>query len=128
MLATAIRETQEEIGLDLATTATTVARLDDIPALRSTTSGLVITPFVFVHHGHDPTFEPNAEVAPVLWADVAPLMRGERATSLAYRFGTIDVDLPGYEVGGHVVWGLTYQVLEPLLRRVNALMPRGADG
>ncbi len=121
MLATATRETREEIGLDLATTATVVARLDDIAALRSS-AGLIITPFVFALHGEDPTFEPNEEVAEVLWADVAPLMRGERATRLAYRFGKFDVDLPAYDVDGRIVWGLTYQVLEPLLVRVKALI------
>ncbi len=122
LLETAIRETREEIGLDLEATATVVARLDDIAAIRSS-SGLIITPFVFAHHGDDPIFAPNEEVAEVLWADVAPLMRGERATTLAYRFGKTDLDLPAYDVGGRIVWGLTYQVLEPLLSRVKSPVP-----
>ena len=121
LLDTAIRETREEIGLDLAATATLVARLDDIAAIRSS-SGLVITPFVFALYGDDPILTPNEEVAEVLWTDVAPLMRGDRATTLAYRFAKTDLDLPAYDVGGRIVWGLTYQVLEPLLMRVNALI------
>lgn len=118
LLATAVRETREEVGIDLESTATPIARLDDVPAIRSTTSGLIITPFVFAFHGNDPTFATSDEVAEVLWADVAPLMRGERATRMAYRWGKMDLDLPAYDIDGKIVWGLTYQVLEPMLGRL----------
>src|SRR3954447_22468977 len=47
LLATAIRETREEVGIDLDL-AHLVARLPDVPAFtRSKRGNLVVTPFVF---------------------------------------------------------------------------------
>ena len=56
----------------------------------------------------------NAEVAEVVWAPLAPMLRGENATTLPYRRDGLDLVLPGYDVGGRVVWGLTYEMLQRL--------------
>src|SRR5689334_15998890 len=51
LIATARRETLEEIGLDLTARAQLLTRMPDVPAIaRGRRTGLVIAPFVFALH------------------------------------------------------------------------------
>jgi 8-oxo-dGTP pyrophosphatase MutT (NUDIX family) len=110
--ATAVRETLEEVGLDLDTHGDLLGRLDDLPAIaHGRRTGLTIRPFVFLV-GDVPELRPNPEVAAVIWAPVAPLRRGDLATTRPFTMNTgAVVDLPGFLVGDDIVWGLTYRML-----------------
>ncbi|MBI4705060.1 MAG: CoA pyrophosphatase [Deltaproteobacteria bacterium] len=117
LLATAARETREEVGIDLERQAELLGRLDDVPAIaRGRPVALVIVPFVFrAHEGVEPRVEPSrGEVDEALWAPIEPLARGEADTTRAYELQGERVLLPAYRVGGHVVWGLTYRMLRSL--------------
>lgn len=114
LLDTARRETLEELGLDLGRHARLLGMLDEIEAIaRGRRTGIVIRPYVFALE-EEPELAPNAEVAEVVWAPLAPMLRGENATTLPYRRDGLDLVLPGYDVGGRVVWGLTYEMLQRL--------------
>ena len=121
LLATALRETREEIGLDLARDARLLGRLEDLDATaRGRRTGMAITPFVFELSG-EPTLTLEAkEVADALWTPLLPLYRGDSHTTYPYKLGELQLALPGYRVGESVVWGLTYQMLEALFRLVRA--------
>lgn len=114
LLATAVRETREELGIDLVFAATLLGSLAPLPAVAGGRRvGLSITPFVFelttpVH------VTPNYEVAEWLWAPLSPLFLGKCATTIPYEFEGHELALPGFEVEGHIVWGLTYRMLEML--------------
>ena len=113
LLATAVRETREEVGLDLARDAELIGRLDDIPAIsKGRSTGMVIRPFVFALATPDLQLQPNDEVDEAHWAPLGPLVRGEVATTLDYPFEGQVIALPGFRVGERVVWGLTYQMLQ----------------
>jgi 8-oxo-dGTP pyrophosphatase MutT (NUDIX family) len=116
LLATAVRETREEVGLDLAGASRVLGRLSDIPAMsRGTPTGMVITPFVFAVTSDAATHELRgdpAEVERLVWAPLGPLARGEADTVMPYRHGSTNLELPAYRVGdGDIVWGLTYLML-----------------
>jgi 8-oxo-dGTP pyrophosphatase MutT (NUDIX family) len=119
LVATAIRETFEEIGLDLAR-AELIARLPDVPAFtRSKQSSLVVTPYVFAL---DPVaahaaLTPNREVAETMWVPFDVLARGEGKGTLPWTWEGKELDLPCIRIGPeqHVLWGLTYRMLETLL-------------
>jgi 8-oxo-dGTP pyrophosphatase MutT (NUDIX family) len=120
LLATVLRETSEEIGLDLARMASRVGQLDEIEArARGKLTGLIVRPYVFELHP-DVQFVPenNYEVAEVLWGRLAPLARGEADTTLRYQGEGYDLTLPAYDVAGRTVWGLTYQMLRALFDRL----------
>ena len=119
LLATALRETREEIGLDLARDARLLGRLAELDAMaRGRRVGMAITPFVFELSG-DPALALEAgEVADALWTPLRPLFRGEARTTYPYALGPARLELPGYRVGERVVWGLTYQMLEALFQAV----------
>src|SRR5262249_21260971 len=72
LLATAMRETMEEVGIDL-TKERFLARLPDVPAFtRSKSGGLVVAPFVFALRADVP-IALNSEVAATLWVPLSTL-------------------------------------------------------
>lgn len=108
LCAAAIRETFEEIGLDISA----APLLGELPAQRpvSVRRRLLVAPFVFEIDG-DPALRPNHEVAEAVWTPLAPMYRGD----------SHDVDTPGGDLtafsgfrlpGGHFVWGMTYRMVQ----------------
>ena len=119
LIATATRETHEEVGLSLVADGCFLGRLDELEAVaRGGPVGLRITPYVFRIYG---SFQPvpNAEVAEVVWAPAGPMGAGVSDTTYPYSVGPVTHQLPAYAVGAHVVWGLTYRMLQDFLTRVN---------
>ncbi|WP_433926216.1 CoA pyrophosphatase [Sorangium cellulosum] len=114
LLDTAIRETREEVGIDLAAHGALLGRLPDLPAVvRGRRVGLVISPFVFALRS-TPELTLSDEVAEALWTPLGPLARGECASTYAYTHEGNVVHLPCLRVDERVVWGLTYRMLEQL--------------
>lgn len=114
-VATAIREVREEVGLDLATHGRLLGTLDDVEARwRARRIDLVIVPHVFVLE-REVTLSPDpAEVDSVHWAPLGPMLRGETRTSHRYRHEGQELQFPAWQVGEHVVWGLTHRMLDSL--------------
>jgi 8-oxo-dGTP pyrophosphatase MutT (NUDIX family) len=115
LYTTAVRETREEVGIDLAAHGTLLGRLEDLEAIaRARRTGLMIAPFVFSLAGDVPlTFDPD-EVAEALWVALAPLARNEGAGTVRYERDGVPIDLPCWDVQGRVVWGLTYRMIQTL--------------
>jgi 8-oxo-dGTP pyrophosphatase MutT (NUDIX family) len=116
LLTTAIRETREEVGIDLSR-AELVARLPDVPAfIRSKRGRLVVTPFVFAVR-ESVAATPNYEVAGTLWVPLARLARGEGKGTYAFTWEDKPYELPCYrlEPDQHVLWGMTHRMLESML-------------
>lgn len=132
LAATAIRETLEEVGVDLTKTGTLLARLGDVPAFaRGEATGMIVTPFVFAMRGEHPLTFDEREVAEALWTPLAPLARGEGADTYHYRHDGMIYKLPCFrlvdaadgadqERRERVVWGLTYRMLEQLFEALRA--------
>jgi 8-oxo-dGTP pyrophosphatase MutT (NUDIX family) len=116
LLATAIRETSEEVGIDLDRSEL-VARLPDVPAfIRSKRGRLVVTPFVFATRKRvTPTL--NYEVAGTLWVPLAKLARGEGKGTYAFTWDEKPYELPCFrlEPGQRVLWGMTHRMVETML-------------
>ena len=117
LLDTAMRETREEVGLDLRAEAEHIGQLDDLQAIaRGKPQETVIRPFVFEVHRESPIRADEKEVAEALWTPLLPLYRGEVDTVRPYQWHGTRIDFPAYDVGGRVVWGLTYQMLRSFFR------------
>jgi len=114
LLATAMRETREEVGVDLARGAELLGRLDDM--LPASSNRVVVRPFVFALDGQ-PALEASAEVECVVWARLSDLASGANAAVHELTHGGRRLAFDGFRVGDHVVWGLTYRVLGSLLAR-----------
>ncbi len=110
--ATAERETLEEVGIDLAQGARFIGYMEP---RKTKTGSIVVVPSVFVLD-RKVEARPNEEVASFVWVPVRELSRPENSTT--YRDGKEGAvqDMPAVAVGGHVVWGLTYEIIGDMLR------------
>ncbi|MBK6425088.1 MAG: CoA pyrophosphatase [Blastocatellia bacterium] len=113
LAATALRETREEVGIELGDDAL-LGRLARLSPVSRRLPAIDITPFVALAPP-DAAVRANHEVAAHFWASVEKL----RATGPAAVF---QLDLPGeprefpaYDYDGHIIWGLTERILTGFL-------------
>ena len=114
-LAAALRETREEIGLDLAGAGTFLGRLSEVRThLPPGSVPHSVVPFAFSVAG-DPALVLNEEVAESVWVPLSFLVdRGNRNRFTWVRKG-LPVPMPCYRWEGRVIWGLTLRILDELL-------------
>jgi len=99
-----------------------LGQLDDLHGGRGGMATLVLSAFVYRTPARV-TPVPNHEVRSALWVPVHTLL--DPARHVGRRWGLLR--LPGILVGEpdrHVVWGLTYQLLEGLFTVVGHPLPR----
>ncbi len=113
---TALRETQEELGVDLTTLASPLGQLDDLAPVRG--MDLIVRPFVFLLHT-EPGFAPSREVKDWVWAPLLEVAAGHLDTQHRVVIGSNQLTFPAFQVEGRVVWGLTYRIIQTLLSRVS---------
>lgn len=108
--ATAIRETREEIGVDLATAAEPLGGLDEVRAMaRMRPMNLAITPFVFrLHRPFDPVL--SDEVRSVHWLPLGELLGTARRSTMDYAHQGESMQFPCLRIDEIVIWGLTYRM------------------
>jgi 8-oxo-dGTP pyrophosphatase MutT (NUDIX family) len=109
--ATALREAQEEIGLDPAT----VELGDELPPTNTFVTGYRIHPFIgHIPHPKELDLQPNpAEVETVLTFSLEILRKSYEIRRLVRR--GIPIHTPTYEVKGHLIWGATARILSDFL-------------
>lgn len=120
-VATAIRETHEEVGIDLTTGGVVIGRLDELRAIaRHRPLDLVISPVVFVLEGPATITVAPREVESAVWVPLAFL--GSAAARSTYRrsLDGIDSELPAFRYERYTIWGLTHRMLESFLAIVAA--------
>ncbi len=111
LLACAIRETHEELGLDLAG-ARLLGNLRALSPLSAGPNGMEVTPFAFVtDRALEPTPGPEAESA--FWLPLELAASG--AIDDTYTYPGTSRTFPGWRYENHVIWGLTFRILGDLL-------------
>jgi 8-oxo-dGTP pyrophosphatase MutT (NUDIX family) len=115
---TAVRETAEEVGLDLAASGECLGPLDELQAMaRGRPLSLAIAPYVFRFRGSQ-VAEPKAEVSSVHWLPLEPLLGPDHQSTMEYVYQGQRLDLPCLRAGELVIWGLTYRMLMELGERL----------
>ena len=120
LLATAVRETHEEVGIDLELGAETLGRMEKVQAkARGKMLAMSITPFVFRATKYvNPVPGPEVDVA--FWFPLRRARDGELDSSHTYRSSHANFHMPAWVFEGCVVWGLTYEILSEFNRLVDA--------
>jgi len=113
-LDAAVRETQEELALDLRATATLLGRLSDVNP-RSLRASLSISPFVFAARGDVPPLQPNDEVQEALWVPWSYLAEPRNRSTMTWARNGVSLPMPCYDLGGRAIWGLTLRMVDELL-------------
>ncbi len=120
LIATAVREAREELGLDLSAGAKLLGRLDDRMAIaQGKLLPMSVTPVVFALQAPPAPTLQTSEVArafSVRLADLGPPNDGIHPWSK----GPVTLKLPCWRVDGEVIWGMTHRILSELLE----LFPR----
>ena len=110
LLETALRETKEEMNLDLAGRAEVVGHL--APRSPGNVPEMLVVPFVAV--ATQPLApHPGPEMAEAFWTLLRELPRCREQATVQTRVGELRV--PAYRWKGRLIWGLTYRILEELL-------------
>jgi 8-oxo-dGTP pyrophosphatase MutT (NUDIX family) len=114
LAVTAVRETLEETGVDVARDGRLLGHLDDISPRTPVLPPIVIRPYVALVRA-DVEIVPSREVAAAFWVPVSALR--ERTS---WRIGHVPVggamrEVAVFQHGEYTVWGLTERVLRQFL-------------
>ena len=112
--ATAMRETLEETGIDLARDGVLIGRLDDLQPRTPTLPPVVVRPFVAAILPRV-TLTLNDECADAFWAPLAWLRDPASRLESVVRVRDADMRVPSYRRGEHVIWGMTERILQQFL-------------
>lgn len=119
--AAAIRETREEIGLDLST-AEPLGRLDDIAGAHLP---IIVSCFAF-HLPAMPKLNLNSEVSAARWFPLDHLLDPAHHVSTVVNFRGESFSRPAINLfgpGERVLWGITYRLTVQFLRLAGEELP-----
>lgn len=111
LVDTACRETREETGIVLRR-EDVAGELDEIRPLGPGLPRLIVRPFVFLLHSM-PEVVANHEVDLHLWVNLSVLR--DLAGSATVKVGGEHITVPAYNIGPHIVWGLTERILKSFI-------------
>ncbi|MCU0633376.1 MAG: CoA pyrophosphatase [Gemmatimonadaceae bacterium] len=133
LAATAIRETCEEVGIDLSAHGTVLGALDDLAPRNPALPPIVVRPFVALLHA-DVRVTANHEVAAHYWVPLALLASPEAAAEHVVQVhagpggnvptafardvtetARVRARFPAYRFADEIIWGLTERVVRQLL-------------
>ncbi len=109
LVATARRETREEVGLTLERNSF-IGRLDDIQPTSRHLPPIVISPFVAWMDDPQRVCT-NSEVQYHRWAPISELLAPARQTTIEYGRNGHKQSLPAILYKGDTIWGLTHRII-----------------
>ncbi|MDX2167029.1 MAG: CoA pyrophosphatase [Deltaproteobacteria bacterium] len=121
VIATAMRETLEEVGVDLDRDAAVIGRLDELRAIaRHRPLDLVISPIVFALTA-PVVLAPNPrEVESAVWVPLDHLASAAARTTYTRTLDAVTSDYPAFRFERYTIWGLTHRILDGFLEIVRA--------
>ncbi|HEY5545695.1 MAG TPA: CoA pyrophosphatase [Gemmatimonadaceae bacterium] len=120
---TAIRETQEETGIDLAADGLVLGTLDEIRPRTPVLPPIIVTPFVAIVPA-DLLLRISDELADAFWIPWSTFADPAHIDESTVQVRGAPWKVNSYLVGERVVWGMTERMLRRLAERMSALRPR----
>lgn len=122
LLMTALRETEEEIGVS----AGLLEVIGELTPLYIPPSDFEVYPFVaWYSNGSRPVFSPNpGEVAEIVEVPLRHLLDPATRLEQPWDFRGQSLTMPYYAVAEHKVWGATAMIISELVERLYALHAR----
>ncbi|HYT82766.1 MAG TPA: CoA pyrophosphatase [Gemmatimonadales bacterium] len=119
LVATAIRETREETGVDLSG-AERLGVLDDLHPRTPTLPPVVVRPFVFAL-ALRPALVPGLEVQRGFWLPLARLSEPGVRRAVTLTVGGAARTFPAYLIDDELIWGMTERILTSFLELIGQL-------
>ena len=115
---TALRETQEEIGIN----KTSISIIGSMTPLFVPVTGFMIHPFIgYSSNKLEPTPDPS-EVATIFSVNISDLLNKENRTTEQRNIRGYDVQVPYFKLNDYQVWGATSMILSEfrdLIKSIN---------
>ena len=108
---TAVRETLEEVGIDLDAGGRFLGYMEEFHAR---TRRILVVPSVFVSD-HIPDVTTSAEVASYRWVPFNELLRRGNTSSHTVGRGKMIFNFPAYEFEDYHIWGVTERILSTMV-------------
>lgn len=110
LLGTALRETREEVGVDLEGRAEILGHM--APRAPGNKPQMLVVPFVAL--AMEPIeASPGPEMTSTFWCVLSDLPPTQGKTTVVTILGELTV--PSFTCDGRLIWGFTYRILEELL-------------
>ena len=116
LVATAIRETAEEVGLALRPEHL-IGSLDDVVPRTPSLPPIAVRPYVFALD-RQPELSLNPEVAAARWVPLDLLLHPDTRHSIWLEIRGESREFPAYRLDDSVVWGMTERILSGLLEQL----------
>ena len=119
LFATVLRETLEELGLDLSS-ARCLGALSPLLSPRNTPNRQIhVLPWVF-RLDHWPPLFPNEEVAGVVRFDFRRCLAREARGTVPYTWQGTAYDLPCVQLDGTLLWGMSLRMVDEIIEHAEA--------
>lgn len=110
LVQTAVRETFEEIGLDLAAQGELLGELDELRPRNPGLPPVIVRPYVFAIRER-PVLVLNEEVADAFWVPLSSVYDPAQRKEITIHFSNAHLRRSAIAVGEHDIWGLTEHIL-----------------
>lgn len=114
---TAVRETMEELGLDVRAHGRVLGALDDLHPRTPVLPPICVRPYVAVLEREVP-LAPSHEVAAAFWVPLRALLDPATAVEATVVVRGGELVVPSYRFGDYTIWGMTERILRGLLTRL----------
>lgn len=117
LLATALRETFEEIGISISA-GNVLGALDEVHPRSTRLPSIVVAPFVVVTDADIELTLDSREVETALWVPLSALRDPAAVSELVLEMGDFSRTFPSIVYGEYTIWGLTHRILTQFLDAV----------
>ena len=114
---TAVRETSEELGVDVRAYGRVLGALDDLHPRTPVLPPILVRPWVAVLDADVPLV-PSSEVAAAFWVPLQALLDPATAVEATVVVRGEERTVPSYRFGDYTIWGMTERILSGLLARL----------
>jgi 8-oxo-dGTP pyrophosphatase MutT (NUDIX family) len=115
--ATAIRETREEVGVDLAHENFLGYLGKFLAGSRAGIGGIPVVPSVFVSE-NVPSVTQNREVASYRWIVLRDILDSRNRTRYVPKRDDVGIPFPALMLGDYLVWGMTERILTTIAEAI----------
>jgi len=109
--ATALRETAEEVGLDVLSAGRVIGQLDELRPRTPVLPPVIVRPFVCVVD-ELPSLVLSEEVAEARWVPVSELFAPGAKVDTTVRVRDLHMRTTAYQHGDFTIWGMTERILQ----------------
>jgi 8-oxo-dGTP pyrophosphatase MutT (NUDIX family) len=115
LLATACRETLEEVGVPVQSIGTFIGALDEVAPDSRRLPPILVAPFVIAVPPDTSATPDPREVQAAFWVPLGALRDRSAVSEILVDSGAGTLSVPSLTYEDYVIWGLTYRILQQFL-------------